>query len=170
MKRDDGQAGDSAREANHRRRGGKSRRGVMSAGLAAALGAATAAHAAEWDGKPFAKHHLALQLSDRIADKQAFVLSVANNMLTHYGPDNIAIEVVALGPGIDLLRAGSPHRIAVDSLISQGVRFSVCMFTVKTIERETHAPVALNPHAHPVAAGVARLLTLAEHGYTIVRP
>ena len=35
----------------------------------------------------------------------------------------------------------------VRSLVAQGVRFSVCMFTVKTIERETHAPVALNPQA-----------------------
>ena len=56
-----------------------------------------------------------------------------------YGPDKIAIEVVAFGPGIDLLRADSPNRAAVDSLISQGVRFDVCMNTVDTIERARQA-------------------------------
>jgi intracellular sulfur oxidation DsrE/DsrF family protein len=154
-------------DASHAR---ASRRGVIGAGLVAVLAATASARAAEPDDKPFAQHHLALQLSDRAADKQAFVLSVAYNMLTQYGPDKIAIEVVALGPGIDLLRQESPHRAEVDSLVSQGVRFSVCMFTIETIERNTKKPVALNPRAQHVAAGVARLLTLAENGYTVVRP
>lgn len=122
------------------------------------------------DAKPFAEHRLVLQLSDRGAAKQTLTLSVANNMLKEYGPDRIAIEVVAFGPGIDLLRRTAPKRVLVDSLVSQGVRFSACMNTVHAIERETGKPVALNPHARPVAAGVARILTLVEHGYTLVRP
>ena len=67
--------------------------------------------------------------------------------LKAYDPDKIAIEVVAFGPGIDLLRAESPNRARVDSLISQGVRFDVCMNTVDTIERETGKHVDLNPKA-----------------------
>ena len=59
---------------------------------------------------PFVAHRLALQLSDRAPDKQALVLSVANEMLKQYGMDKIAIDVVAFGPGIDLLRADSPNR------------------------------------------------------------
>lgn len=120
--------------------------------------------------KPFANHHLVLQLSDRDAAKQAMVLSVAYNLLKEYGPDAIAIEVVAFGPGIDLLRKDVPNGVRVDSLVAQGVRFSVCMNTIETIERETGKPVALNPLAHKVQAGVARILTLTEHGYTLVRP
>jgi intracellular sulfur oxidation DsrE/DsrF family protein len=143
-------------------------------GLApAALGLAPrSAHAAPppVPDKPFAEHRLALQLSDRDMAKRALVLSVANNVLAAYGPDKVAIEVVALGPGIDLLRADSPDRVGVDSLVSQGVRFAVCMTTVATVERETGKKVALNPHAHPVQVGVAHLLSLAERGYTIVRP
>ena len=119
---------------------------------------------------PFADHHLVLQLSDRDASKQALVLSVAYNMLKEYGPDAIAIEVVAFGPGIDLLRKNVPNQVRVDSLVAQGVRFSVCMNTVETIERESGETVALNPAAHKVQAGVARILTLTEHGYTLVRP
>ena len=120
--------------------------------------------------KPFADHHLVLQLSDDDAKKQSLVISVAYNLLKFYGPDRIAMEVVTFGPGIALLRADSPNRQFVDSLVAQGVRFNVCMNTVNTIKRETgHAP-PLNPNAKPVEAGVAQILALTETGYTLVRP
>ena len=142
--------------------------------LAAALCAASAAARAQPDDgvqeSPFVAHRLALQLSDRAPDKQALVLSVANEMLKQYGMDKIAIDVVAFGPGIDLLRADSPNRARVDSLASAGVRFDICMNTVETVERETGKPVPINPRAYKVAAAVARILFLTEHGYTLVRP
>ena len=120
--------------------------------------------------KPFADHHLVLQLSDDDAKKQSLVISVAYNLLKFYGPDKIAIEVVTFGPGIALLRADSPNRKLVDSLVAQGVKFDVCMNTVETVERETGQRVPLNPNAKPVEAGVAQILALTEKGYTLVRP
>ncbi|SEC82732.1 hypothetical protein SAMN05444161_1920 [Rhizobiales bacterium GAS191] len=120
--------------------------------------------------KPFADHKLVMQLSDRDPKKQALVISVANNLLKAYGPDRIALEVVAFGPGIDLLRAASPSRKYVDSLVAQGVRFDVCMNTVDTITRETGKRPKLNPNAVPVEAGVVQILSLVEAGYTLVRP
>ncbi len=119
--------------------------------------------------KPFADHHLVLQLSDRAPDKQALVISVAYNLLKAYGPDRIAVEVVAFGPGIDLLRAENPNRALVDSLISQGVQFDICMNTVDTLEREGKH-VDINPKAVRVQVGVERILELTEKGYTLVRP
>ncbi|MDI3469007.1 MAG: hypothetical protein OJF62_001070 [Pseudolabrys sp.] len=119
--------------------------------------------------KPFADHHIVLQLSDSGQAKQLLVLSVAYNLLKAYGPDKIAIEVVAFGPGIDLLRAGSSNKVRVDSLISQGVQFDICMNTVETLEREGKH-VDINPKAVRVQVGVGRILELAEKGYTLVRP
>ncbi len=120
--------------------------------------------------KPFAEHFLALQLSDQDPKKQRLVLSVANNILKAYGPDKVAIEVVAFGPGIDLLRDDSENRKPVDSLVSQGVRFDVCGNTLDTIERETGKRPTINPHAIEIEVGVGQLLTLSESGYTLVRP
>ena len=96
-------------------------------------------------------------------------ISVAYNLLKAYGPDKIAIEVVAFGPGIDLLRAENPNRARVDSLISQGVQFDICMNTVDTLEREGKH-VNINPKAVRVQVGVGRILALTEKGYTLVRP
>jgi intracellular sulfur oxidation DsrE/DsrF family protein len=152
---------------------GVRRRGVIGALLpvAASLGAsAEAAVPSPPADKPFAEHFLVLQLSDREPAKHALVLSVANNMMKAVGTDKIAIEVVAFGPGIDLLRADSKSRADVDSLISQGVAFDVCMNTVETVERETGTKVGLNPNINKVEAGVARILSLVERGYTLVRP
>ena len=120
--------------------------------------------------KPFAEHKIALQLSDSDAKREALVISVANNLLKAYDPDKVAIEVVAFGPGIDLLRTENANRKLVESLISQGVRFDVCLNTVDTIERETGKRPEIIPAATPVQVGVGQILHLTENGYTLVRP
>jgi uncharacterized protein len=120
--------------------------------------------------KPFAEHKIVLQLSDNDAKKQALVVSVAYNLLKAYDPDKVAIEVVAFGPGIDLLLTESSNRKLVESLIAQGVRFDVCLNTVDTVERETGKRPEIIPAAIPVQVGVGQILHLTENGYTLVRP
>jgi intracellular sulfur oxidation DsrE/DsrF family protein len=120
--------------------------------------------------KPFAEHKIVLQLSDNDVRKQSLVISVANNLLKFYDPDKVAIEVVAFGPGIEVLRSESPARKQVESLIAQGVRFDVCLNTVDTIERETGRRPEIMPGATPVQVGVGQILFLVENGYTLVRP
>jgi uncharacterized protein len=131
---------------------------------------AASAQQAPLQDKPFAEHKIVLQLSDNDPHKQALVVSVANNLLKFYDPDKVAIEVVAFGPGIDLLRSGSASRKQVESLVAQGVRFDVCLNTVDTIERETGKRPEIMPAATPVQVGVAQILLLTENGYTLVKP
>lgn len=120
--------------------------------------------------KPFAEHRIVLQLSDNDPKKEGLVLSVANNLIKAYDPDKIAVEVVAFGPGIDLLRVENANRTRVESLIAQGVKFDVCQNTLDTIERETGKRPAIIPKAIPVQVGVGQILSLTENGYTLVRP
>jgi uncharacterized protein len=120
--------------------------------------------------KPFAEHRIVLQLSDNDARKQSLVVSVAYNLLKLYGPDKVAIEVVAFGPGIDLLNPDNPSRKRVESLVAQGVRFDVCLNTLDTIERETGKRPEFIAAATPVQFGVGQILALTENGYTLVRP
>jgi uncharacterized protein len=133
---------------------------------------ASAGHAQQvpLQDKPFAEHKIVLQLSDGDPRKHTLVISIANNLLKHYDPDKVAIEVVAFGPGIDLLRSESASRKQVESLIAQGVRFDVCLNTVDTLERESGRRPEIMPSATPVQVGVAQILFLTENGYTLVRP
>ena len=120
--------------------------------------------------KPFAEHRIVLQLSDNDSRKQSLVLSVASNLMKHYDPDKVAIEVVAFGPGIELLRPENPNRKMVESLVAQGARFDVCLNTVDTLERESGKRPEFIAAATPVQVGVAQILFLTENGYTLVRP
>lgn len=131
---------------------------------------AAIAQSAPTSDKPFADHHIALQLSDSDPKKETIVISIAYNLLKVYDPDKVSIEIVAFGPGVDLLKADNANRQRIDSLVAQGVQFDVCGNTLDTIERETGHRPALNPNAVEVVAGVAQLLALAEKHYTIVRP
>ena len=144
------------------------------AGAALCLLAASAALAAEFpaeDPKPFAEARIILQLSDRDEAKQSIVLDVANNLIKHYGgPDMVDIEIVAFGPGIDLLSAGNPRADRIDSLAVSGVRFVACMNTVDTVERTTGKRPELSPHAIGVQTGVAHLIERTTQGFTLVRP
>jgi intracellular sulfur oxidation DsrE/DsrF family protein len=143
------------------------------AALAAALTATipfARAQPAPLPDKPFAEHRIALQLSDNDPKKQSLVISVAYNLLKAYDPDKVAIEVVAFGPGIDLLRPENSNRKLVESLVAQGVRFDVCLNTVDTIERETGKRPDIISVATPVQVGVGQILALTENGYTLVRP
>jgi len=143
---------------------------VIAAALAFTLSSAVRAQQVPLQDKPFAEHKIVLQLSDNDPRKQALVISVANNVLKFYDPDKVAIEVVAFGPGVDLLRSESSNRKLVESLIAQGVRFDVCLNTVDTVERETGRRPEIIPGATPVQVGVGQILFLTENGYTLVRP
>jgi intracellular sulfur oxidation DsrE/DsrF family protein len=120
--------------------------------------------------KPFAERKIVLQLSDNDAKKQGLVISVANNLMKFYDPDKVAVEIVAFGPGIELLKPDNPNRTLVESLVAQGARVDVCLNTVDTIERDTGKRPDYIPAATPVQVGVAQILLLTENGYTLVRP
>jgi uncharacterized protein len=143
--------------------------------LAAALLVATSAtlaraQQAPLQDKPFAEHKIVLQLSDNDPKKQGIVISVANNVMKFYDPDKVAVEIVAFGPGIELLRPENPNRKLVESLVAQGARVDICLNTVDTLERETGKRPDYIAAATPVQVGVAQILFLTENGYTLVRP
>ena len=145
--------------------------GVLAAALLIAT-SATLAHAqqAPLQDKPFAEHKVVLQLSDNDPKKQGMVISVANNLMKFYDPDKVAVEIVAFGPGIDLLRPENPNRKLVESLVAQGARVDICLNTVDTLERDTGKRPEYIAAATPVQVGVAQILFLTENGYTLVRP
>jgi len=122
------------------------------------------------EAKPFAEKHVVLQISDPNPFKQTLVLNVANNLIKHYGQDKVDIEIVAFGPGLRLLLADNSNLSRIDSLSSQGVRFSACSNTIKAFTRKLGQEPKLNPHATRVSAGVVRIMDLVAQGYTLIKP
>jgi len=122
------------------------------------------------EDKPFAEKHLVLQISDPNPFKQTLVLNVASNVLKHYGPDKVDVEIVAFGPGLRLLFADNANVGRIQGLAANGVRFSACSNTMKNVTKQLGQAPELNKFSKPVAAGVVQIIDLVDKGYTLVKP
>lgn len=113
---------------------------------------------------------IVLQISDPNPFKQTLVLNVANNLLKHYGQDQVAVEIVAFGPGLRLLFKENANKGRISSLAGSGVKFSACSNTIKGMTKKLgHAP-EINSKAVHVSAGVVRIIDLVDKGYVLVKP
>ena len=125
---------------------------------------------AQEESDSFADKTVVLQISDYNPQKQTLVLNVANNLIKHYGQDNVKVEIVAFGPGLRLLQEGNVNTDRIQSLVDMDVRFSACSNTVAGMTRKLgHTPV-LNSNAIRVSAGVVRIIDLVAQGYQLIKP
>ncbi|HEY9050837.1 MAG TPA: hypothetical protein VIQ03_04790 [Gammaproteobacteria bacterium] len=120
--------------------------------------------------KPFAEEKIVLQISDPDPFKQTLVLNVANNLIKHYGPDKVDIEIVAFGPGLRLLFKENSNAGRINGLGDSGVRFAACQNTVKGMAKQLGHEPELQPIATPVSAGVVRIIELENQGYKLIKP
>ena len=120
--------------------------------------------------KSFADTKVVLQISDNDPFKQTLVLNVANNLIKHYGPDQVDIEIVAFGPGLRLLFAENVNTGRIQSLVDNGVRFAACNNTVRGMSKILGEEPALNKNAVRVSAGVVRIMDLSKEGYQLIKP
>ena len=125
---------------------------------------------AQAEEKVFAEKKIVLQISDRDPFKQTLVLNVANNILKHYGPDQVEVEIVAFGPGLRLLFEDNANKRRIQGLVDNGVRFSACSNTIKAMTKKLGQAPELNAHAVKVSAGVVRILDLKQQGYELIKP
>ena len=115
------------------------------------------------------KRKVVLQLTDNSQQKQALILNVADNLLNMYGK-NVELEVVAFGPGLQLLFNESTYNQRISNLAKQGVKFSACRNTYKKMEKALGDELKLHEYAKETSGGAARIIELVEQGYVLLRP
>lgn len=113
---------------------------------------------------------IVLQISDGAPATQTQVLSVADNLLSAYGPGNVKLEIVAFGPGLRLLFDDNANKFRVQSLAASDVRFSACQATIKGMTKTLGYPPKLVKDAVPVSGGIVRIVDLTSEGYLNIRP
>lgn len=143
---------------------------IYRVGLALVLGMLLQGTALGNEDKPFAERRVVLQVSDASPQKQTLVLNVANNLIRHYGPDSVDVELVAFGPGLKLLLADNPNAERVSNLAANGIRFRACKNTYRNMTRKTGSEPTLNREVRLVPAGIVQILDRVAEGYTLVRP
>jgi uncharacterized protein len=122
-----------------------------------------------------AKHKLAIQVNQNDKAVMDLALNNARNVIDYYTAkgETVAIEIVAYGPGLHMLRADtSPvkERIAPIALESPNVAFIACGNTQANQSKAEGKPVALVNEAKVVPSGVVRLMELQKQGYAYIRP
>lgn len=112
-----------------------------------------------------------LQISDHGSIRQTMVLSVANNLVNHYGVGNVDVEIVAFGPGLTMLQRNSQFVGRIATLArEQGVHFSYCQITVEATEAREGQRMLLVPEATSTPSGAVRIIELVQAGYIPIAP
>ena len=122
------------------------------------------------ESKPFAEERIILQISDGDPFKQTLVLNVASNLLKHYGPDKVDIEIVAFGPGLRLLFKENANSSRINNLSQSDLTFAACENTLTKMTATLGHKPELNRHAKSVSAGVVRIIELENQGFKLIKP
>lgn len=96
------------------------------------------------------------------------ILSVANNVLKFYGPENVQMKIVAYSQGIALLNKHTEATaVRVDALMQYEVEFIACGNTMRTLKIKEEDLVE---GSEIVTAGVVELLESVQKGWIYIKP
>lgn len=132
---------------------------------AAALPLATPAARAAGAGGPL---KAVFQVSDGDPHKWTLALNNLRNVSDDLGGDMaVELELVVYGPGIGMLKAGSPVAARVAEAQKNGVKVVACENTMKA-QQLTYADML--PNLGYVPAGVVELIKKQHAGWAYIRP
>jgi intracellular sulfur oxidation DsrE/DsrF family protein len=133
---------------------------MLSALLLSALALPVAAQAAD-------KARMVIQVSQNDAAVWNLALNNAKNIQKDVGKDNVSLEIVAYGPGINMLTAESEVGNRINEAIDSGVQVMACQ---NTMRNQKLKPEDMNPKVGYVASGVVEILQRQQQGYAYLRP
>lgn len=139
---------------------------VAAALLASALCLAPAASAQSQH--PMAqRNRVLIQVSDAEPAKWNLALNNAKNIQTDLGAANVDIEIVAYGPGIDMLKSDSIVGNRIAEAGKAGIKIVACENTMRG--QKLTQPDMLTGIGY-VPAGVVELMQRQQEGWAYIRP
>jgi intracellular sulfur oxidation DsrE/DsrF family protein len=112
-------------------------------------------------------HKVVFQVSDADPAKWNLALNNARNVQQDLGQDKVAIEIVAYGPGIGMLKMDSVAGTRIAEALGSGVAIVACENTMKN-QKLTRDDML--PKIGYVEAGVVQLMKRQKEGYAYIRP
>ncbi len=113
------------------------------------------------------KSKMVIQISDNDPAKWNLALNNIKNVQKDLGKDNVELEVVAYGPGINMLKAESEVASRINEAVDSGVKVVACENTMRG-QKLTKAD--MNGKIDYVQAGVVEILQKQQQGYAYLRP
>ncbi|RMD94148.1 MAG: hypothetical protein D6811_03425 [Alphaproteobacteria bacterium] len=120
-------------------------------------------------------HHVAIHVDQNDPKVMNMALNNARNVDAYYKSigDEVVIELVAYGPGLNMYIPGkSPveDRISMMAMEMPNLSFAACGNTLRAMSSKAGHDIELIEEARVVPSGVVRLIELQEQGYAYVRP
>lgn len=135
---------------------------TLAAGLAGFATAPVALAAGEK-----AMTHAVLQVSDNDPAKWNLALNNAENMQEALGKDKVTIEIVAYGPGLNMLKADSKVAARLNAALDSSVELAACGTTMKKMKL---TKADLLGGATVVPGGVIEIMKRQSEGWSYIRP
>ncbi len=110
---------------------------------------------------------MVFQVSDAEPAKWSLALNNARNVQKDLGADKVAVEIVAYGPGIGMLKMDSGVGSRIGEAMSTGVALVACENTMhgqKLTKADMLGGIGYVP------AGVVELMERQKQGYAYIRP
>jgi intracellular sulfur oxidation DsrE/DsrF family protein len=142
------------------------RRSLFLSSLAAVVLACVPAVAVQAQS-PAPTNKVVIQVSDADPAKWNLALNNAKNVQTDLGASNVAIEVVAYGPGIGMLKADSVVGNRIAEARGSGVNVVACE---NTMRKEKLARDDMLAGIGYVSSGVIEIMQRQQQGWAYVRP
>jgi intracellular sulfur oxidation DsrE/DsrF family protein len=139
------------------------RRLILAAFVALPLAFAQPALPAE----PVPKNRIVIQINEENVKKWNEVLVNIRNIQAELGPKNVAVALVAIGPGLGMLTAESLAANGVQDALAAGVEFVACGNTMKA---QKLAKDDLVEGVTVSVAGYVELMKRQQAGWAYLRP
>ena len=134
------------------------------AAVAAVFASATADTRAQ---QAVPESRVVIQVSDADPGKWNLALNNARNLQTDLGAANVAIEIVAYGPGIGMLKADSVVGNRIGEALGAGVNIVACENTMRG--QKLSKPDMLHGIGY-VGAGVVEIMRRQQEHWSYLRP
>jgi intracellular sulfur oxidation DsrE/DsrF family protein len=142
--------------------------GIFSLGIfMATLSAAAEEVKAPLTNPSVRTYQVVFQISESNTKNWNLLLNNVRNTQTGLSGYPLALEIVAYGPGIDMIRLDSKVAARVQEAIKSGVRVKVCETTMKLkhLTREH-----MIPNMEYVPSGIVEIIVRQREGYSYIRP
>jgi uncharacterized protein len=113
------------------------------------------------------KTRVVIQVSDNDPAKWNLALNNAQNLQQALGKENVQVEIVAYGPGLNMLKANSKVAGRVNGALDQSVDIVACGNTMKKMKVGKNDLIA---GSRVVEGGVIEISERQQQGWTYIRP
>jgi uncharacterized protein len=113
-----------------------------------------------------AKNRALFQVTDNDPARWNMILNNMQNLRDGVGGEPVEIELVAYGPGINMLKADSSVKQRIAEALKSGVKVNACQ---NTMSNSKLVPADMLPEISYVPAGVVEVMRKQQQGWAYIR-